>query len=77
MELKSKATLTPDEMKVRLLEEMTLDDEAYRQLAIERATAVRKYLVNSGQVPAERISIAGITAETPAAKGARVELRLK
>jgi len=77
VELKSKATLTPEEMKARLLGELTLDDEAYRQLALERATAVRKYLVNTGQVPAERISLAGITEETPAAKGARVELRLK
>ncbi len=77
VELKSKATLTPDEMKVRLLGELKLDDETYRQLAVERATAVRKYLVNSGQVPAERISLAEITPETPAAKGARVELRLK
>ena len=76
VELKVK-TLTPEEMKMMLLGELKLDDEAYRQLALERATGVRQYLVNNGLVPAERISLAGITAETPAAKGARVELRLK
>jgi len=48
-----------------------------RQLAAERASAVRKYLLNHGEVPAERVSLAGLTTETPAAKGARVELRLK
>lgn len=69
--------LTPEEMQARLLELITVDEEAYRQLAAERANAVRKYLVNHGEVPAERVSLAGITAETPAAKGARVELRLK
>jgi hypothetical protein len=76
VELKSKS-FTPEEMKARLLEQMTIDEEAYRQLATGRANAVQKYLVNQGQVPAERVSLAGITAETPAAKGARVELRLQ
>ena len=69
--------LTPEEMKARLLELITVDEEAYRQLAAERASAVRKYLLNHGEVPAERVSLAGLTTETPAAKGARVELRLK
>jgi hypothetical protein len=69
--------VTLEEMKARLLEKMTIEEEAYRQLASDRANAVRKYLVEKGQVPADRISLAGITAETPAAKGTRVELRLK
>ena len=69
--------LTMEEMEARLLEQMTVDEDAYRQLAAERANAVLKYLVDHGEVPAERVSLAGITTETPAAKGARVELRLK
>jgi len=69
--------VTLEEMKARLLERMTVEEEAYRQLASDRANAVRKYLVDKGQVPGDRISLAGITAETPAAKGTRVELRLK
>jgi hypothetical protein len=69
--------LTPEEMKARLLELMTVDEEVYRQLAAERANTVLKYLVSHGEVPAERVSLAGITTETPAAKGARVQLRLK
>jgi hypothetical protein len=66
-----------DEMKAKLLERMTVDEEAYRQLADGRAQMVREYLVNQGQVPAERLSLVGATAETPVAKGARVDLRLK
>jgi len=78
VELKSKPkAMAPEEMKARLLEQMTVDDDAFRQLAKERANAVQKYLINQGQVPAERVSLAGITAEIPAAKGARVELRLQ
>ena len=69
--------VTLEEMKARLLEKITVDEESYRQLASDRANAVRKYLVDNGQVPADRISLAAITAETPAAKGTRVELRLK
>jgi hypothetical protein len=69
--------VTLEEMKARLLEKMAIEEEAYRQLGSDRANAVRKYLVEKGQVPADRISLAAITAETPAAKGTRVELRLK
>jgi hypothetical protein len=69
--------LTLDEMKAKLLERITVDDEAFRQLAEERAKTVREYLINRGQVPAERVSLVGLTSDAPAAKGARVELRLK
>lgn len=69
--------ITLEEMKARLLERITVDEDAYRQLAAGRANAVLKYLVNQGEVPAERVALAGITAETPAAKGTRVELHLK
>ena len=69
--------MTLEEMKARLLARITVDEEAFRQLAAERAQVVREYLVNQGQVPAERISLVGATAETPAAKGTRVDLRLK
>jgi hypothetical protein len=69
--------VTLEEMKARLLDKMTVEEETYRQLASDRANAVRKYLVDNGQVPADRISLAAITDETPAAKGTRVELHLK
>jgi len=69
--------ITLEEMKAKLLERITLDEEAYRQLAAERANVVRKYLVDQGQVPAERVSLAEGTAQSPTAKGTRVELRLK
>ena len=66
-----------EDMKARLLERITVDDEAFHRLASERAKAVREYLVVHGQVPAERVSLVSVTAETPAAKGSRVQLRLK
>jgi hypothetical protein len=66
-----------EQMKERLLSLTTVDDEAMRQLAVDRANAVREYLINIGEVPAERLSLAAITADQPATKGARVELRLK
>ena len=69
--------ITLEEMKAKLLERITVDEEAYRQLAAERANTVRKYLAEQGQVPAERVSLAGVTTQSPAAKGTRVELRLK
>jgi hypothetical protein len=69
--------VTLEEMKARLLEKITVEEESYRQLASDRAIAIRKYLADFGQVPADRVSLAAITPETPAAKGTRVELRLK
>ncbi len=66
-----------EEMKARLLEQLTVDEESFRKLASMRANAVRLYLINYGEVPPERISLAAITQENPAAKGARVELKLK
>jgi len=70
-------TLTVEGMKARLLEKAVVDEEAFRQLAAERASAVREYLVTQGQVPAERISLVAATADAPLALGTRVELRLK
>jgi len=68
---------TFDEMRARLLDLITVDEETYRKLAADRAAAVQLYLINYGQVPADRLSLAAITTGRPAAKGARVELRLK
>jgi hypothetical protein len=66
-----------EEMKARLIENMTIDDDVFIQLASNRAKAVRDYLVDRGLVPAERISLAAEAPAAPVAKGARVELRLK
>lgn len=76
-EVKEVKPLTFEEMKARLLSQITVNEEAFRKLAAERANAVREYLVNHGEVPAERLSLAAITATQPAAKGARVELKLQ
>lgn len=72
-----KKPLTLEEMKAVLLERLTVDQEAYRQLAAQRAKTVYEYLAGTCQVPAERLTLVGATDETPAAKGTRVELRLK
>ncbi|MBK9992205.1 MAG: DUF748 domain-containing protein [Verrucomicrobia bacterium] len=69
--------LTLDEMKAVLLERMTIDDQAARELATQRAQTVYDYLAGPCQVQADRLTLVGLSAETPAAKGARVELRLK
>ena len=60
------------EMRARLLAAMTIDENLLRELAAERAQRVRSYLVETGQIDAERISLTGETA-----KGARVDLQLK
>ncbi|MFT3867287.1 MAG: DUF748 domain-containing protein [Nibricoccus sp.] len=76
-EVKDIKPLSFDEMKARLLTQITVDEEAFRKLAIARANAVQQYLVNYGEVPAGRLSVVPITSDQPAAKGARVELKLK
>ncbi|MFT3782734.1 MAG: DUF748 domain-containing protein [Nibricoccus sp.] len=76
-ELKEVKPPTFEEMKTRLLALIVLDEDAFRKLADERANAVRQYLINYGEVPPERLSVAPITENQPAVKGTRVELRLK
>lgn len=76
-EVKDIKPLSFDEMKARLLTQITVDEEAFRKLAGARANAVRQYLINYGEVPAERLSLVAITNDQPAAKGTRVELKLK
>jgi len=76
-EVKDVKPLGFDEMKSRLLALITVEEEAYRKLATDRASAVRQYLINIGEVPAERLSLVAITSDQAAAKGARVDLKLK
>lgn len=69
--------LTLEEMKAILLERMTIDEESGRLLATRRAQTVYDYLTGPCQVPADRLTLTVLAADKPAAKGARVELRLK
>jgi hypothetical protein len=63
---------TLEEMRAKLMAAIVIDGNTLRALAAERAERVRSYLVENGQIEAERISL---TAGTP--KGARVDLQLK
>lgn len=63
---------TLDEMRARLLAAMPLDENAYRELAAERARRVREQLISEGQIEPERVTL---IAETT--KGARADLQLK
>ena len=49
--------LRTEDLRVRLLETITVDEGDLRRLAHERAMQVRNFLVNRAAVPADRISI--------------------
>jgi hypothetical protein len=63
---------TFEEMRAKLLAAIAIDENVLRELAGERSRKVRSYLIDEGQIAAERISL---VAET--AKGPRVDLQLK
>ena len=60
-------------MREKLLENTDVDDKSLRQLASARAEQVKRYLVEHGEVAADRIAVLG-TAKTGET---RVELHLK
>ena len=67
------APLPPlEEMRTKLLALIPTDENTLRQLASARAQRVREYLVNEGEVSAERISLVADTT-----KNARASLQLK
>jgi hypothetical protein len=63
---------TLQEMRARLLAAITIDENSLRELAGERARRVRSYLLESGQIDAERISL-----KDEPAKGPRADLALQ
>jgi hypothetical protein len=70
--------LSPAEMEALLLAKIELGDEEMSGLAQRRADRVKGYLVDKGQLPAERILVAA--APAPATEGAqfsRVDFTLK
>jgi len=59
---KSRATMIA-EAKDRLIEDMAVDDEKLRFLAQERAEQIRMHLVETGGLPAERVSLIQVKIE--------------
>jgi outer membrane protein OmpA-like peptidoglycan-associated protein len=68
---------TFDEMHQRLLALVKIDDEILLKLAADRANVVRDYLVEKGQVEAQRLTIVAAKESSAQTKTPRVTLRLK
>ena len=70
--------LSAAEMEALLLTKIEVGEEELNGLAKRRAERVRGYLVEKGQLPAERILVASAPAESPGgAQSSRVDFTLK
>ncbi len=66
------------EMETRMLEHITVDDEAFRALAQKRAQAARQWLLEKGQVPSEQIFLLPpAVGAAPEGEGRRVLFSLR
>jgi hypothetical protein len=67
----------PQNLEAALLQTIEVNESDFTMLAAERARRVKEYLVQTGQVEAERIQVAEKPDETNPAKGTRVVLHLR
>ena len=67
----------PQYLEADLLQTIEVNESDFTLLAAERARRVKEYLVQTGQVEAERIQVAEKPDETNPAKGTRVVLHLR
>ena len=68
---------TTEEMEAKLLEGITVGDDALQALAARRAQWVKTYLTAEGRLPAERVATASADAADAAARETRVDFTLK